>query len=189
MQIIVITGCPGSGKTTIARMLSRKLKANVLSLTDFIIKNKIFEYQNNEKVVDIKKLKKILEKEIKKISKKEKFLIVEGHLACDFSISYSAKVIVLRRSLNILKKEMEKRKYSLKKISDNLILEAFDYFGENSKKHYKNVFEIFVKGKTTTLKKILRIVKGEAIDETKLANSIEKKQLLYMLRKNQLQLL
>lgn len=188
MQLIVITGAPGSGKTTIAKILSKKLNAKVLSITKFVLKNKIFEYNKKEKVVEIKKLKKELKKEIEKF-KNEKFLIVEGHLACEFCISTSAKVIVLRRSLKKLKKEMKKRKYSLKKVSDNLSLEAIDYFGENSRIHYKNVFEVFVEDKRSTIKKILRILKGEKIDETKRANEVENREFVEMLQKNQIKLL
>jgi adenylate kinase len=187
MQLIIITGSPGVGKTTIARILSKKLKVKALSITNFILKNRIFENQRGEKVVEIKKLQKLLEKEIKK-SRSEKFLIIEGHLACELSFS-AAKVIVLRRSLKKLKKEMEKRKYSKRKISDNLILEALDYFGENSRIHYKEVYEVFVKNKKATINKILRILKGEKIDETKIANRIEKEEFVSMLQKNELELL
>jgi adenylate kinase len=188
MQLIIITGSPGVGKTTIAKILSKKLRAKALSITNFILKNRIFENQRGEKVVEIKKLQKLLEKEIKKL-KKEKFLIIEGHLACELSLPNPAKVIVLRRSLKKLKKEMEKRNYSKKKISDNLILEALDYFGENSRIHYKEVYELFAKNKKTTVNKILKILKGKKIDETKIANRIEKEEFVSMLQKNELKLL
>ena len=188
MQFIVITGSPGVGKTTIAKILSKKLKAKALSITNFILKNRIFENQRGEKVVEIKKLQKLLEKEIKKL-RSEKSLIIEGHLACEVSLPNPAKVIVLRRSLKKLKKEMEKRNYSKRKISDNLILEALDYFGENSRTHYKEVYEVFAKNKKATINKILKILKGEKIDETEIANRIEKEEFVSMLQKNELELL
>jgi adenylate kinase len=187
MQLIIVTGSPGVGKTTIAKILSKKLRIKALSITNFIFKNRIFENQRGEKVVEIKKLQKLLEKEIRKL-KSEKSLIIEGHLACELSFS-NAKVIVIRRSLKQLKKEMQKRNYSKKKISDNLILEALDYFGESSRTHYKEVYEIFAKNKKTTLKKILEILKGKKIDETKIANRIEKEEFISMLQKNELELL
>jgi len=189
MQILVITGVPGSGKTTIAKILSKKLKAKYLSITKFILQNRIFEEQNREKVVEVKKLQKYLDREIKKI-KNEKFLILEGHLASELSFpNYKTKVIVFRRNLNQLKKEMEKRGYSKRKISDNLILEAMDYFGEHSRTNFKDVYEIFVKNKETTINKILKILKGKKIDETKIANKTEKKEFILMLQKNEIQLL
>jgi adenylate kinase len=188
MDLILITGSPGSGKTTIAKILSKRLKVKVISLTEFILKTKIFEEAEGEKSVEIKKLQKSLEKELNKL-KDEKLVIVEGHLACELILKkYNTKVIVLRRSLKKLKKEMEKRGYSKKKISDNLILEAIDYFGENSRSRYKKVYEIFVKDKKTTINKILKILKGKKIDETQYANKIEKKEFILMLQKKEIQL-
>jgi adenylate kinase len=188
MDLILITGSPGTGKTTIAKILLKKLKAKVINLTEFILKTKIFEEINGEKIVEIKKLQKSLKKELNKL-KGKKLIIVEGHLACElFLKKYNPKIIVFRRSLKKLKKEMEKRGYSKKKISDNLILEALDYFGEKSRSKYKEVYEIFVKDKKTTINKILKILKGKKIDETQYANKIEKNELILMLQRKEIQL-
>jgi len=130
---IVITGTPGTGKTTVAKLLSRKLRLPVTHITNIVKEKKLgIGKEKGSIVVDMKKLQKELEKRTG---------LIEGHLACEFPLK-SAVVIVLRCNPNVLKKRMQKRGYSSSKIMENLEAEALDYCTINAEKHYKTVFEV-----------------------------------------------
>ncbi len=151
---IIITGTPGTGKTTIAKKLAKKLKIPYISLTE--IAKKIEE--NGE--CDVRKLEKILELP-------EKY-VLEGHLACEFKIDFDI-IIVLRCPPQELKKRLEKRGYSKSKIAENLYAEALDYCALNSEKNYGKVAEVSTnKTIQETLKQIMDIInnksEGEKID-------------------------
>jgi len=120
-MLISITGTPGTGKSSLAKLLKKK---GFLVLDDnyFIKKFNLTLYYDKEretKVIDTKKLEKIisiLKKKIKKV------WFFESHLSHLFD---SDLIIVLERDLRELKKEYIKRKYNELKIKENLEAEAF----------------------------------------------------------------
>ena len=67
-KIIVVSGTSGTGKTTIAKKLAKKLKAKYIDVKKIIDKYKLSEGIDKKfksKIIDIKKLNKILIKIIK----------------------------------------------------------------------------------------------------------------------------
>jgi len=121
---IIITGTPGTGKTKISKELSKETGYELIDLKKFVKKG--------EKIVDVKKLKE----KIKKVIKGKKDFIVEGHLACEFSIPCDF-IIVLRTHPRILRKRLGKRKYGKKKLEENLLAEMLDYCVQLSEKNYR----------------------------------------------------
>jgi len=68
MRVVIITGTPGTGKTTLAKQLAKKLNFHYLDVNKIIKKYKISEgYDKKRKtiIIDIKKLNKALINEIK----------------------------------------------------------------------------------------------------------------------------
>ena len=62
-KTVIITGTPGTGKTMIAKKLSKIVKFNVINVNDSIKKNKLSEgYDKKRKciIVDVKKLNKAI---------------------------------------------------------------------------------------------------------------------------------
>ena len=112
---LVITGNPGVGKHTIAKSLAKVLDYEIFDINKIALESKIYEKTNETNDVDIIKLKKILRK---KISKKS---IIVGHLA-PYALTKSqvSKAIILRKSPYKLSQIYKKRKYSKKKIAENL---------------------------------------------------------------------
>ncbi|VVB69865.1 Putative adenylate kinase [uncultured archaeon] len=129
---IVITGTPGVGKTTIAKLLSKKTGLKYISANDFLKKYKGIK----KHVADLKKLKKL--SKIKGI--------IEGHLCCEVKIH--SKIFVLRLDPKILEQRLKKRGYSRKKIYDNLLSEILDYCLIVSEKKYPQVIQINCTKKT-----------------------------------------
>ena len=111
----VITGNPGVGKHTVAKQLAKRLNLDLININKVAIQERVFEENEGTFNVDIKKLKKILEKIITKNS------LVVGHLAPYVVSRKQVKIIVvLRRDPYKLISVYEKRKYSHQKAIENL---------------------------------------------------------------------
>jgi len=124
-MIIIVTGCPGTGKTTIAKKIARQKKLKYIDVNQLIKDNKLYFYYNkkeNAYVVDVKKLNNFLIKMIKK----EKNLVLDSHLSHYIQSKYVDECIVTKCDLKELKKRLKKRKYSKEKIRTNLDCEIFD---------------------------------------------------------------
>ena len=111
----IITGNPGTGKHTVARILAKKLKLDLVDINKIAIDEGIAKKNADSWDVDVKKLKKILEK------RTSKNVLLVGHLAP--YVSSRGKVefaIVLRRNPYSLERSYKKRGYTKKKSIENL---------------------------------------------------------------------
>jgi|ERR671912_224578 adenylate kinase len=118
---LVITGNPGVGKHTSARIIAEKISAEIIDINEVAIDNNATGKKTNLGLdVDVKRLGRLLEKMLKA---KRDFVIV-GHLA-----PYVLKpagislVAVLRRSPYELEKTLKKRGYSMNKVRENVASE------------------------------------------------------------------
>lgn len=132
MQII-ITGTPGTGKTTLAKALARKLKHLYLNEHEFCRRKGIgrFDKKARELVVPIARL----EKALRGLLKKEKNLVLEGHLLCEARLPVDAAV-ALSCGEKELEKRLRKQGYNEEKILDNLCCEALQYCWRRAKKNF-----------------------------------------------------
>lgn len=112
----MITGNPGVGKHTIAKVLAKKLDMKLIDINTVAIeKSAIIKKDKIGYVVDLRKLSSVLRREI------SKDCLVVGHLA-----PYVLKkdnigmAVVLRRSPYELERVYEKRGYNIQKKSDNI---------------------------------------------------------------------
>ena len=124
-MIIIITGTPGTGKTSLAKALARKLKIKYLDVNRIIKEYKLreaYERKRQTYIVDEKKLSKILIG----IIKREKDLIIDSHLSHFIPRKHIDICIVTKTDLKVLKKRLEKRKYSKAKVKENLEAEIFE---------------------------------------------------------------
>ena len=123
-MIICITGTPGTGKTKIAKQLSKKMGLDYCDLNDLIIKNKLYSRYNKKfktHEVDIKLLNKFLVKFIK-----GKNLLIDSHLSHYLPAKYVDFCVVCKCNIKTLKKRLGKRRYNQIKIRENLDSEIFD---------------------------------------------------------------
>ncbi|MHA1369755.1 MAG: adenylate kinase family protein [Promethearchaeota archaeon] len=125
MKVIVISGSPGTGKTTISKILKDLLKnSHLISINKFIKENELFsEYDdaNSEMIVDEEKFKAGLLNHVNKLKTEGKFefIIIEGILA-DLVAKESDLAIVLRLHPEILNERLENRDYSREKVLENI---------------------------------------------------------------------
>jgi adenylate kinase len=118
---LVITGNPGVGKHTSAKIVAQKLDAEIIDLNNVAIDGDAIAKNTSRGLeVDVKKLGRLLAKMIKP----RRDQIVVGHLA-PYVIKPAgiSMVAVLRRSPYELEKTLEKRGYNVEKIRENLASE------------------------------------------------------------------
>ena len=132
--MLVITGNPGVGKHTTAKLLAKKLGYEILDINEIAIQKKIYKKSGSTLDVDTKKLAKV----IKKLAKPK--TVVVGHLAPYVLQRSQVKfAIILRKNPYKLIPVYKKRKYSQKKILQNIGAEtlgviAYDAIAKFGKK-------------------------------------------------------
>ena len=80
MKVIIVSGTSGTGKTTLAKQLAKKLNFHYLDVNKIIKKYKIsegYDKKRKTKIIDVKKLNKTLIKEIKKYKSSIKKLTIQ----------------------------------------------------------------------------------------------------------------
>jgi len=148
MKIIIISGTPGCGKSSVANELSKLVNAKVISLNELAISNDFsFEYDNERKtyIVDFKIFLPYIKKKIKKIKKENpQFLIIESHFSDIIPNKYIDHAFILRCDPDELVNRLKRKNYNLKKITENVQTEILgncvNYFIQ--KKTKKPLFEI-----------------------------------------------
>ncbi len=127
MAAVIITGTPGTGKTTVSKILAKTLKSSLIPLNDLIDEKHLYNGYDDEKgykIVDME----ALSREINQIlAATDEQVIIEGHLAHDFDKDeLVTSVIVLRTRPNILRRRLCNREWSDSKITENVEAEALD---------------------------------------------------------------
>ena len=119
---LVITGNPGVGKHTSAKIIAEKIDAEIIDINEVAIDNNAIGKKTDLGLdVDVKRLVRLLQKVLKT---KKRDLVIVGHLA-----PYVLKpagislVAVLRRSPYELEKTLKKRGYSVDKVTENVASE------------------------------------------------------------------
>ena len=81
-----------------------------------------FDRERDTKIIDVKRLNKVLVE----IIAKEKDVVIDSHLSHYLPKKYVDKCYVTKCNLKELRKRLEKRGYSEKKVRENLDAEIFD---------------------------------------------------------------
>lgn len=128
-KIIIVTGTPCTGKTTVAKKLAEKKHAVYVDVNEVIKKEKLKEgYDKKRKsaIIDTDKLNKILIGIIKEAKKKGISLVIDSHLSHYLPKKWIDLCIVTKTNLKKLKQRLKKRGYHQQKIQENLECEIFD---------------------------------------------------------------
>ncbi len=151
---IIITGTPGTGKTSTAKKIAGKMKLKLVNEKSFALKTKTGKKKGKETEVDLKKFRK----KMNEFLKKEKNVVLEGHLLCEIKLN-ADYVFVLRTKPELLEKRLRKRNYSEIKILDNVFCEKTNYCGKKAGKNYVKVIEVSSNRNFEAAKKILEKIR------------------------------
>lgn len=159
--MLVITGNPGVGKHTLAKIVARKLSLDLIEINTIAIKNNAIKSKDSlGYVVDLRKLAVSLRDHVNK-----KNLLV-GHLApYVLQKSDASMVAVIRRSPYELTSVYKKRGYGAQQIASNLsseiigvcMYDAVKKFGKNKVAEFNNT----ALKPETTADKIINTFKGK----------------------------
>jgi adenylate kinase len=150
-RVILITGTPCTGKTTIAKALTAKLHAEYINLTDYAKTYNLTlgeDKERNTLIIDEKKMHTKLAQTINTADKAN--IIVDGHYAAAVTpTELVSNVFVLRRNPKELKQFMEKCGFEGAKLWENLSAEILDVcFVEALQTQPGKVCELDATGKT-----------------------------------------
>jgi len=139
-MIICVTGVPGTGKSSIVKMLEKELakKFRVITLNGESFPKAItgFDEKRKCKIVDTR----IYEKELKKFLKEKQgfdIILIDSLFCQELSPNLVSLCVVLRCDEQELRKRLEKRGYSEEKIKENIEAELCNSCGQEAfeKKH------------------------------------------------------
>ena len=127
-RVILITGTPCVGKTTIAKILTDRLNAEYINLTNYAKTRKLTLNEDKERqttIINEKAMRKELEKTIQDSTSQT--IIIDGHYAPAVTPGeFVSNVFVLRRNPKELKIFLQKRGYTGTKLWENLSAEILD---------------------------------------------------------------
>lgn len=138
-MIIIVSGTPGTGKTTIAKKIAKERKARYIDVNLLVTKHKLsegYDKKRKTRIVDVKKLNKVL---IKLIKTSKEDLVIDSHLSHYLPAKYVDLCIITKCDLKELKRRLKRKKYSKEKIKENLDAEVFDVCLNEAKELGHNV--------------------------------------------------
>jgi adenylate kinase len=127
-RVILVTGTPCVGKTSVARLLTSKLDALYVNLTELAMQENLVSGKDEERdsiIVDENRMRHKIGEAIKNCDKQD--IIIDGHYAVNVvPKSLVTWVFVLRRNPVELRKFMEQSGFSGRKLWENLASEILD---------------------------------------------------------------
>lgn len=124
MKNIIISGTPGCGKTSVAQEISNLIDAKMISLNELAISDNFsFEYnkERNTYIVDFEIFLPYVINRIEEIKKENPpYLIIESHFSDIIPEKFIDYAFILRCDPDELFKRLEKKKFDIKKITENI---------------------------------------------------------------------
>ena len=151
-RVILVTGTPCVGKTSVARLLASKLDALYVNLTELALHENLISGKDEERgsvIVNENHMRRKIREIVEKCDKSE--VIVDGHYAVSVvPKELTTHVFVLRRDPVELRKFMEQCGFSGRKLWENLASEILDVCLCEALNVYENgkVCELDVSGKS-----------------------------------------
>ena len=144
MGAILISGTPGTGKTTLGKRLAQRINYQFIDIGEVAKREHIYlrdDPVRDTKIIDERKLAKRIEKEI--IAMDEK-VVASSHYAEIVSPKLVEKVIVLRTHPDELRRRLVERGWKTRKTEENLEAEILGVCSSNALRRYgkERVYEI-----------------------------------------------
>jgi len=131
---IALTGTPGTGKTTIGKILRERYGVEVVDLNEVIRVHQYYAGWDENRdclIVDLEALR---------AHPFSEDVVLEGHLSHNLLVD---RVVVLRTNPVALRRRLHKKAFAEKKINENVEAEILDVIlAEAVKWHGNNVYEV-----------------------------------------------
>ena len=125
-SVFVITGTPGTGKTTISTRVAKRMSADHLSVTTLIRRYRLqagFDYKRRTRILDLDKTRAKLSQ---LLQRRVRVVVVDTHLPDAVPEEIVKKVIVLRCDPRVLKARLRAKGWNLRKVQENVLAEMLD---------------------------------------------------------------
>ncbi|MFX1533589.1 MAG: adenylate kinase family protein [Promethearchaeota archaeon] len=141
---IYFCGTPGTGKTTIAKVLSSKHKLKHVEINDLILEKGLYlgvDILRNSLIID----EELITAHLEEIILSTPRLCLVGH---PIMLSKSTKrlideIFLFRCRPDILRRRLQQRKYSMSKIEENVEAEIMDIVKEDAKEIFgRDIVEV-----------------------------------------------
>jgi adenylate kinase len=123
-RAIVVTGTPGTGKTTFAKRLGKEIGADYVALTQFVLERKLytgFDRERESRVVNIARVHASLNRLLLQTKRPT---IVDTHIPGGIIPKDLVKLVfVLRCHPRILERRLSKKRWKQGKIRENVLAE------------------------------------------------------------------
>jgi adenylate kinase len=156
-MIICISGTPGTGKTTLAKRLSKDMNVIMLNGNDIIKRYGLSEGYDKKRDCIIVSHKKFSDSVLKECKDSKKIYIIDSHLSHHIPPKKVAICIICKTPLKELEKRLQKRKYDSAKIRENLDAEIMEVCLTEAKDKGHNIL-IFNNRYPTLKKEIIKYI-------------------------------
>jgi adenylate kinase len=119
-RAIIISGSPGSGKSTLSSRLAKDLKMEVINLSKLVEVEELFSEIDIDRDTKVADLDRLIPRIVELIDRSEGVVIVEGHYADIVPSNLVDVAIILRTHPKILAKRLESKGWGERKISENV---------------------------------------------------------------------
>jgi adenylate kinase len=165
-RVILITGTPATGKTTLAQKLAIQLNAKHINLTDFAKQENLITKQDKQRDTAVINETKMRKKLTEIITTTQTDIIIDGHYAAAVTPkTQTTHIFILRRHPAQLQQTMQQRGYNPAKQNENIQAEILDVIlTETLQKQAKQkICQLDTTNKTPdqTLKEIIQVLEGK----------------------------
>jgi len=131
---IIVSGTPGTGKTSIAKKIAKHYRYEYIHIGD---EDEYIISEDDVKIIDIEKMNKWIEKK-----QEDKNLVIDSHLSHHYPPEKTKTCIITRCDPIELKHRLKQRKYSTRKTQINLEAEAMDLILQEALAQGHKVYEL-----------------------------------------------
>ncbi len=121
-RVIIVTGTPGTGKTSVSRLLAEKLGCIHLDVSRCVIENRMYVSYDEERqsyVIDEDKVREA----IKKLVETSKCIVIDIHYPELLDFLQPDIVIILRTAPETLERRLKPRNWPEDKVKENIMAE------------------------------------------------------------------
>jgi adenylate kinase len=143
-RAIVVTGTPGTGKTTISKHFAKEIGARYLSITRLVNANALFsniDRTRRTKVIDLERTRPFVGEAIRESNL---VAVIDTHVPDAISRAQVKNVLVLRCHPLVLEARLRRKGWRATKIRENVLAEILDACYTTSRQYYgaNKVFQL-----------------------------------------------